>query len=177
MNESAVDMIAASAAASTRPARKSGVWCIRNIGAASSGRASGDSAPPPDVGQDADVGTLDVGTLDVGTLDVGPPDVGRDASMDAPIEPVNPWYGVHAAVTRQSREGQPRSGWRPEQRLSLLQALHGFTRGAAAAAGLAPLGLLRPGSPADLTAVAEDPTALAPAKLASLETVGRWIGV
>lgn len=47
---------------------------------------------------------------------------------DAPVEPVNPFYGLHAAVTRRRLDGSPGpDGWHPEQKISLEQALAGFT--------------------------------------------------
>jgi predicted amidohydrolase YtcJ len=46
---------------------------------------------------------------------------------DAPVELVNPYHGLHAAVTRQSRQGEPPGGWRPEQRMNRIEALHSFT--------------------------------------------------
>jgi predicted amidohydrolase YtcJ len=53
---------------------------------------------------------------------------------DFPIESPSPLAGLHAAVTRTDREGKPEGGWLPEQRLSLEEALRGFTVGAAYAA-------------------------------------------
>jgi predicted amidohydrolase YtcJ len=60
--------------------------------------------------------------------------------------------GLHAAVTRQRQDGSPGpEGWYPEQRLSLQEALHGYTQGAAYAAGMeGSLGKLVPGYLADL---------------------------
>jgi hypothetical protein len=51
---------------------------------------------------------------------------------DAPVEPVNPFYGLHAAVTRRRLDGSPGpDGWHPEQKISLEQALAGFTHNSA----------------------------------------------
>ena len=38
---------------------------------------------------------------------------------DAPVEDPNPFYGLHAAVTRQRADGHPIGGWRPEERVTL----------------------------------------------------------
>jgi predicted amidohydrolase YtcJ len=35
---------------------------------------------------------------------------------DFPVESPNPFYGLHAAVTRQDHEGQPPGGWHPDRR-------------------------------------------------------------
>ena len=56
---------------------------------------------------------------------------------DAPIEPFNPWTGIFAAVTRRRPNGSPSlEGWYPQLRLTLDEALHGYTLGAAQAVGL-----------------------------------------
>lgn len=78
---------------------------------------------------------------------------------DAPVETPNPFYGVHAAVTRQRRDGSPGAdGWHSEQRLDVAAAFHGYTRGAAYAAGMEDkLGQLSAGFLADLIVLPEDP--------------------
>jgi predicted amidohydrolase YtcJ len=80
---------------------------------------------------------------------------------DAPVESPNPFLGLHAAVTRRRADGSPGAeGWYPAQRLSLAEALHGFTAGAAYAAGMEDrLGRLAPGYLADLIALDTDPFA------------------
>ncbi|MBV8855434.1 MAG: amidohydrolase [Acidobacteria bacterium] len=46
---------------------------------------------------------------------------------DWPVEPVNPYLGLYAAVTRQSVEGEPAGGWWPEERLSIEDAIRNYT--------------------------------------------------
>ncbi|MFP3648904.1 amidohydrolase family protein, partial [Paraburkholderia sp. SIMBA_054] len=46
---------------------------------------------------------------------------------DFPVESPDPRLGLYAAVTRQDRSGQPPGGWQPEQKLSLAEAVRGFT--------------------------------------------------
>jgi predicted amidohydrolase YtcJ len=53
---------------------------------------------------------------------------------DFPVEDVNPFFGIHAAVTRQDQKNWPDGGWYPEQRLTLAEAVRGFTADAAYAA-------------------------------------------
>ncbi len=50
---------------------------------------------------------------------------------DFPVEFPNPFYGIHAAVTRQDHDNQPVGGWIPAQRISLTQAFSAFTIDAA----------------------------------------------
>lgn len=53
---------------------------------------------------------------------------------DFPVELVNPFLGIHAAVTRQDQKGWPEGGWQPSERLTLAEAIRGFTSDAAYAA-------------------------------------------
>ncbi len=46
---------------------------------------------------------------------------------------LNPWHGVYNARNRQTQDGHPPGGWLPDQRLSLEQAIEGYTLGAAVA--------------------------------------------
>jgi predicted amidohydrolase YtcJ len=53
------------------------------------------------------------------------------SGSDFPVELANPFFGIHAAVTRQDRDNQPLSGWIPSERLTLEQTLASFTINAA----------------------------------------------
>ncbi|HEU5057664.1 MAG TPA: amidohydrolase [Kofleriaceae bacterium] len=46
---------------------------------------------------------------------------------DFPVEEVSPLLGIYAAVTRQDAAGQPAGGWRPEEKLTLEEAVRAFT--------------------------------------------------
>jgi predicted amidohydrolase YtcJ len=101
---------------------------------------------------------------------------------DAPVESPNPFWGIHAAVTRRRSGGEPGpDGWRPEQRLTLEEALHGFTRGAAYAAGMENrIGMIAPDYLADLIVLAQDPFSLDPHQLHAVQPVmtmvaGQWV--
>ena len=48
---------------------------------------------------------------------------------NASYYPVNPLYGLYAAVTRQTVNGKPDEGWFPLQRISLEEALRAYTWG------------------------------------------------
>ena len=76
---------------------------------------------------------------------------------DFPVELVNPFLGIHAAVTRQDQKGWPAGGWYPEQSLTLAEAIRGFTLDAAHAAFEEKTrGTIEPGKLADLTIVEGD---------------------
>lgn len=85
---------------------------------------------------------------------------------DFPIEDVNPFFGIHAAVTRQDHSGNPSGGWYPAQKLSLAEAIRGFTSDAAFAAFEEDSrGTIEPGKLADFTIVQGDFFATPPAEL------------
>jgi len=89
----------------------------------------------------------------------------------APSETINPWLGIHAAVTRQRPNGTPEGGWYPEQRLSLISTLKGYCVGPALASSEENLkGKLKPGMLADLVVLAADPFQVRPAELPAIET-------
>lgn len=46
---------------------------------------------------------------------------------DAPVELVNPYHGLYAAVTRQGRDGQPDGGWYIGEAMTREEALKAFT--------------------------------------------------
>lgn len=76
---------------------------------------------------------------------------------DAPVESVNPFFALHAAVTRQGYDGQPAGGWQPAERVSMEQAIAAHTLGAAYADGAAHRkGSLAVGKLADFVAVDTD---------------------
>jgi hypothetical protein len=76
---------------------------------------------------------------------------------DAPVADLNPLWGIHAAVTRQQRDGVPEGGWYPEQRLTVAEAVWGFTMGPAMVSGQgADLGSIEPGKLADLVVLQRD---------------------
>lgn len=87
----------------------------------------------------------DADTLDVWARNLGPErasrawvwksiadDGGHYAfGSDWPIVTLNPWEGVQTAVTRQTADSKPAGGFVPSQRLTVAQAVHGYTIGAA----------------------------------------------
>ncbi|GAA1886656.1 amidohydrolase [Paeniglutamicibacter psychrophenolicus] len=103
---------------------------------------------------------------------------GRPAfGSDAPVELPNPMHGIHAAVTRQNAMSQPDGGWQPDERISVSQALHGFTTGAAYASAEEHLkGMIRPGMLADFTVLAQDPFQVAPVDLRDIPVHSTIVG-
>jgi predicted amidohydrolase YtcJ len=72
-------------------------------------------------------------------------------------------------VLRQTPDLKPEGGWRPEERLSLEQALSGFSATAAWTAGREDrLGSLKPGNLADLTVFEKDLSVVPPEEWADV---------
>jgi predicted amidohydrolase YtcJ len=78
---------------------------------------------------------------------------------DAPVDSPNPFWGLHAAVTRRRADGSPSAnGWYPEQKLSMAEAWEAYTVGPAYAAYMENrLGRLAPNHLADLIVLENDP--------------------
>lgn len=95
---------------------------------------------------------------------------------DFPVEPPDPAYGIHAAVTRRNRDGEPVDGWRAHEALTLAQALRGFTLDAAwAARQEGSLGSLEAGRWADFVLFEQNPFEMDPQDLWQLEVSETWV--
>ena len=78
---------------------------------------------------------------------------------DAPVESPNPFWGIHAAVTRRRQDGSPApEGWQPQERIPLAEALAAYTTGPASLENIPDRsGSLSAGAYADLLILSEDP--------------------
>ena len=95
---------------------------------------------------------------------------------DFPVEHPNPFYGLHAAVTRQSQDDKPVGGWLPEQKISREQALSLFTEGAAYAAHQETvIGRLAPGYYADFILVEQDYFAMPEKAIWESKVLETWV--
>jgi predicted amidohydrolase YtcJ len=98
-------------------------------------------------------------------------------SSDFPGETLNPFYGIYAAITREDPQGNPPGGWYPEQRLTLDEALRGYTiEGAYAEFEEKVKGSLEPGKLADMTVISDDITKIAPKQILSIRVLKTVIG-
>ena len=97
---------------------------------------------------------------------------------DCPVEVSDPLAGIHAAVTRRRADGSPgEEGWYAGQRLSVEQAVHGYTVGAAYAAGReTELGSLAPGKLADLTILERDIFSIPPHEIRAVAVSATMVG-
>lgn len=96
---------------------------------------------------------------------------------DFVVESANPFYGIHAAVTRQDHQSQPDGGWRPQEKLSVAEAIRLFTRDAAYAGHWeTEVGSLEPGKWADFILLDTNPFTTLPGYLWQIKVEQTWVG-
>lgn len=85
---------------------------------------------------------------------------------DFPVESNNPLYGIYSVITRQDHQGKPEKGWFPRHRLSIEDAIRGFTIWPAYAAFQDHvLGSIEKGKLADFTILDRDISSIPPKEI------------
>jgi predicted amidohydrolase YtcJ len=96
---------------------------------------------------------------------------------DWPVVTLNPWPGVQNALTRQTTEGDPPGGWVPKERISLADAINGYTLGAAFAGHREKTeGSLEPGKLADMIVLSQDLFKIEPTEIRKTEVLLTLVG-
>ena len=96
---------------------------------------------------------------------------------DWPIVTLSPWPGLQNAVTRQTTEGEPKGGWIPSERISLADAIKGYTLNAAFAGHRERTeGSLEPGKTADLIVISQDLFNIDPHKIGETKVLLTMVG-
>ncbi|HEY7850367.1 MAG TPA: amidohydrolase, partial [Ktedonobacterales bacterium] len=96
---------------------------------------------------------------------------------DTPVDTCDPLRILHAAINRYDDRTPDAPPWLPDQALTLQQALHAYTAGAAYAGGQEQhQGTLAPGKLADLVVLAEDPFAVPQQRIAGAQVAATLIG-
>jgi predicted amidohydrolase YtcJ len=94
---------------------------------------------------------------------------------DYPVEPITPFRGLYAAVTRQSEDGKKR--YYPEQRLTIDQAIAAYTSGSAYAEfAEKEKGSLQPGMLADFVVLDRDITSIPAEKILDTKVLRTVVG-
>ena len=94
---------------------------------------------------------------------------------DYPVEPVAPFRGLYAAITRRSENGK--SDYYPEEKLTIDQAIAAYTTGSAFAEfAEKDKGLIAPGMLADFVVLDQDITAVAPPKILQTKVLRTVVG-
>jgi predicted amidohydrolase YtcJ len=96
---------------------------------------------------------------------------------DWPVVTLSPWAGLQNAVTRQTIEGEPKGGWIPSERISLADAIKGYTLNAAFAGHREKTeGSLEAGKLADLIVVSQDLFKVDPLKIRETKVLLTMVG-
>lgn len=94
---------------------------------------------------------------------------------DYPVEPVSPFRGLYAAITRESEDGK--KTYYPEQKLTIEQAIAAYTTGAAFAEfSEKQKGKLQPGMLADFIVLDRDITSVLPPKILETKVLRTVVG-
>jgi predicted amidohydrolase YtcJ len=96
---------------------------------------------------------------------------------DWPVVTLSPWPGIQNAVTRQTSEGKPAGGWIPSERISLADAIKGYTLNAAYAGHREKdEGSLEAGKLADFIVVSQDLFKIEPSKIGDTQVLLTMVG-
>jgi predicted amidohydrolase YtcJ len=91
---------------------------------------------------------------------------------DYDVEPINPFRGLYACVTRELPEGGPEGGWQPQEKISLDDCIRAYTSGSAYAQFEdGKKGELKVGEYADFIILSQDITKAAPKDLLNTEVL------
>ncbi|ADN51172.1 amidohydrolase [Vulcanisaeta distributa] len=98
-------------------------------------------------------------------------------STDAPVEPLNPWETVYAAVTRGCHEGIELCRYTENEKVSVADALHHYTYGSAYLLREEDeLGKLEPGYLADFIIIDKDPLNIDEKELRNIKILETYTG-
>jgi predicted amidohydrolase YtcJ len=95
---------------------------------------------------------------------------------DYPVEPISPFRGLYACVTRERPDGGPKHGWEPQERISLEDCIRAYTSGSAYAQfEEGKKGELKPGEYADFIILSNDLTKVPPAQFTKTRVLLRTV--
>ena len=96
---------------------------------------------------------------------------------DWPVVTLNPWPGLQMLLTRQTPDGTPPGGWLPSERLTLEQAIQGYTMGGALAARREKTeGSIEAGKLADVIVISQDLFKTAPNQIGKTKVLLTMVG-
>lgn len=98
------------------------------------------------------------------------------AGSDFPVESPNPFYGLHASITRQDHDNLPVGGWYEDQKMTRIEALRSFTLDAAYAGHQEKLiGSLEVGKKADFILLARDILTMPESEIWQSQVSQTWV--
>lgn len=98
-------------------------------------------------------------------------------SSDWPVAPASPLYGIYAAVTRRTLDGENPNGWVPEQKINVEQALIAYTKDAAYSSFDEKVkGTLQVGKLADFVILNDDLFQIDPKTIKDVKVLETYVG-
>lgn len=96
---------------------------------------------------------------------------------DSPVAPLNPLFGVYAAVTRRTLDDKNPNGWIPEQKISVEETVRAFTWGSAYGEFQDTVkGTIEVGKLADLVILSDDIFSIDPVKIRDAKVLTTIVG-
>jgi predicted amidohydrolase YtcJ len=96
---------------------------------------------------------------------------------DYNVEPISPFRGLYACVTRERPEGGPKNGWEPQQKIALDDCIRAYTSGSAYAQfEEGKKGELKQGEYADFVVLSNDVTKVSPAQFTKTRVLRTVVG-
>jgi predicted amidohydrolase YtcJ len=96
---------------------------------------------------------------------------------DWPVVTLNPWPGLQILLTRETTEGTPQGGWLPDERLTLEQAIKGYTMNSAFAARREKTeGSIEAGKLADVIIISQDLFRIPPDQIGKTKVLMTMVG-
>ncbi len=93
------------------------------------------------------------------------------------VAPLNPMFGLYAAVTRATLDGKNPNGWFPEQKLTVAEAIEAYTMGSAYAEFQEKeKGSITPGKLADMVLLSDDILTIDPVKIRDVKVTTTFVG-
>jgi predicted amidohydrolase YtcJ len=96
---------------------------------------------------------------------------------DYDVEPISPFRGLYACVTRERPDGGPKNGWEPQEKISLEDCIRAYTSGSAYAEfEEGKKGELKAGEYADFIILSNDLTKVAPSQFTKTSVLRTVVG-
>ena len=96
---------------------------------------------------------------------------------DWTVAPMNPLMGIYAAITRNTLDGKNPDGWYPEQKISLEDAIKGYTfNGAYSEFAEGKKGSLEEGKYADIVVLSDNLFKISPVDIPQIQVLMTLLG-
>lgn len=96
---------------------------------------------------------------------------------DYDVEPISPFRGLYACVTRELPDGGPLGGWEPQEKISLADCVRAYTSGSAYGEFMeGKKGELKPGEFADFIVLSDDLTKIMPREYTKIKVLRTVVG-